>query len=376
MNKKEAVKAVKLLNALIEISKVSIILTTFIKSFKANSLEKRDPKYGKDENIKWLHGNFNIAGTVSGRMSSNGPNMQNLPSTGTQYAKLIKQCFQAPEGFLLVGVDFASLEDRISALTTRDPQKLKVYEDGYDGHSLRAYSYFKDRMPDIENTLESINSIAAKYPVLRQDSKGPTFCLTYGGTKFALMEQCGLTQDEAITIEDKYHQLYSHSDQWVADKLEKASQDGFVTVAFGLRVRTPILHQILLGKRSTPYAGKAEGRTAGNALGQSYGLLNNRAHNAFCQKVLSSDHCLDIFPVLQVHDSGYYLVRNQVGIVKWLNDNLIAELEWQKLPELQHDIVKLGGSLEIFYPSWAESYSIPNGASKQEILDICQIVEE
>ncbi len=55
-------------------------------------------------------------------------NLQNLPATGSKYAKLIKSCFQAPPGWLLCGIDFNSLEDRISALTTRDPQKLKVYQ--------------------------------------------------------------------------------------------------------------------------------------------------------------------------------------------------------------------------------------------------------
>ena len=48
--------------------------------------------------------------------------------------------------------------------------------DGYDGHCLRAYYYFKDRMPDIDGTsVESVNSISKKYPELRQLSKAPTF---------------------------------------------------------------------------------------------------------------------------------------------------------------------------------------------------------
>ena len=81
----------------------------------------------------YLFGNFNLGGTLSGRLSSSGPNLQNLPSTGKGhklkliYAKLIKSCFGAPPGWLFVGADFPSLEDRISALTTKDPNKLKVY---------------------------------------------------------------------------------------------------------------------------------------------------------------------------------------------------------------------------------------------------------
>ena len=50
---------------------------------------------------------------------------------------------------------------------------------GYDGHCLRAYSYFGDQMPDIDpNSVESINSISVKYPKERQESKSPTFALT------------------------------------------------------------------------------------------------------------------------------------------------------------------------------------------------------
>lgn len=364
MTKTEAIEKAKLIKALIGIQEVGIILDTFLKAFRTKTIDKGN-------NRTYLHGNFNLTGTVSGRLSSSKVNLQNLPSTGSIYAKIVKTCFQAPTGWLMVGADFSSLEDKISALTTKDPNKLKVYEEGYDGHCLRTYYYFSSKMPDIKNNLKSINSIQEKYPELRQKSKGPTFCLTYQGTKYALVNQIGLSEDEAERIESAYHELYAHSDTWVKDKLEKASQDGYVTVAFGLRVRTPILHQIMLGKVSTPYAGKAESRTAGNAMGQSYGLLNNRASNEFMQRVWDSKYRLDILPISQIHDSGYYLIRNQVGIAKWVNDNLIECMEWQNLPELQHDKVKLGGSLEIYEKSWAHSKKLPNKATKKEILDIC-----
>lgn len=54
-----------------------------------------------------------------------------------------------PEGWLFSGADFNSLEDYVSALTTKDKNKLRVYTEGYDGHCLRAYYYFKDQMPKI-----------------------------------------------------------------------------------------------------------------------------------------------------------------------------------------------------------------------------------
>ena len=62
----------------------------------------------------------------------------------------LKKCFQYMPGWLFTGLDFASLEDRISALTTKDPAKLAVYLFGFDGHCLRAHSYFSENMPNIE----------------------------------------------------------------------------------------------------------------------------------------------------------------------------------------------------------------------------------
>jgi DNA polymerase-1 len=108
-----------LLSALIEYGKVTKILSTFIPAFEG--------AVGKDDSdTVWLHGSFNLGGTVSGRLSSSDPNLQNIPA-GSKYGKLIKSCFCAPVGWLFCGADFNSLEDYISALTTKDPNKLKVY---------------------------------------------------------------------------------------------------------------------------------------------------------------------------------------------------------------------------------------------------------
>ena len=109
-----------------------------------------------------------------------------------------------------------------------------------------------------------------------------------------MMKNLGWPEDKAKEIEKGYHGLYQVSDQWVAERIKQAAKDGYVEVAFGLRVRTPLLAQTTLGMKSTPYEAEAEGRTAGNALGQSYGLLNNRAAVAFMRKVWVSEFRLDI----------------------------------------------------------------------------------
>ena len=352
-----------ILQALIQYSKVTKILSSFIPAFE-KAMDKADGK-------AYLHGNFNLGGTVSGRLSSSKPNMQNLPA-GSFYGKLIKSCFSAPKGWLMVGADFNSLEDYISALTTKDPNKLKVYLQKYDGHCLRAFSYFPEKLPGIVDTVESINSIKKKFPDIRQDSKGPTFALTYLGTWITLVRNLGFDEVTAKRIEAGYHELYKVSDDYVAERLKRACKDGYVEVAFGLRVRTPLLSQTILGMRKTPFAAEAEGRTAGNALGQSYGLLNNRAANAFMEKVRASKYRLDVMPIALIHDAIYLLVRDEPEIVKWVNDNLIHEMQWQELPEIQHDQVKLGANLGIFWPNWSSECELPNGSSVKEIQQICE----
>ena len=124
--------------------------------------------------------------------------------------------------------------------------------------------------------------------------------------------------------------------------------------------------------RKTPFAAEAEGRTAGNALGQSHGLLNNRAANAFMEKVRASKYRLDVMPIALIHDAIYLLVRDEPEIVKWVNDNLIQEMQWQELPEIQHDQVKLGANLGIFWPNWSSECELPNGSSVKEIQQICE----
>lgn len=351
-----------LLDALLDYAKVDKLYGTFIPAM-LGAVQAADGMY-------YLFGNFNLAGTVSGRLSSSDPNLQTIPAKDGKYTKIIKDCFRAPEGYLMIGLDFSSLEDRISALTTKDPNKLKVYTDGYDGHCLRAYGYWPDEMPDIDpNSVDSINSIAEKYKSLRQKSKTPTFLLTYDGTWIGMMAKCNFTEEVAKGVEENYHRLYKVSDDWVSARLDEASQVGYVTVAFGLRVRTPLLHQVIRGTSATPYEASAEGRTAGNALGQSWCLLNTRASVEFMRKVRASKYRLKIRPIAHIHDAQYYLIPDDLEVLHFVNEHLVKAVEWQDDPAIAHDVVKIGGELSVFYPSWATDIGIKNGATDDDVYE-------
>lgn len=181
----------------------------------------------------------------------------------------------------------------------------------------------------------------------------------------------GWDKEKAQRIESRYHELYVESDEYIQRRLAQATKDGFVEVAFGLRVRTPLLSQVVWGASRMPYEASAEGRTAGNAMGQSYGLLNNRAAVDFFRKVWASKYRYDIKPVGLIHDAIYILVRDQADVVEWANRELVKSMQWQELPEIQHPTVKLGSALDIFWPSWAKATTLPNDADIETIRNLC-----
>ena len=129
------------LDALVDYKAVDKILTTVIPALEG-AQQGPDGWY-------YLFGNFNLGGTLSGRLSSSDPNLQNLPATGTRYAKLIKSCFAAPPGWFFCGIDFNALEARMDALLTKDPAKLAVYTSGYDSHAYNTYFYWPDKFPHL-----------------------------------------------------------------------------------------------------------------------------------------------------------------------------------------------------------------------------------
>jgi len=131
---------IEIFEHLIGLSHANKILTSFIPAFEG-AQQLPDGSYR-------LYGGFNLGGTQSLRLSSSKPNLQQIPS-GSVYAKIIKECFGCIPGWLFTGSDLDSLEDKTNALLTKDPNKIKVYTDGYDGHALRAYAYFKDSLFNI-----------------------------------------------------------------------------------------------------------------------------------------------------------------------------------------------------------------------------------
>ena len=348
---------------------VDKILSTFIPAFKEAQL-------GKD-GIYYLFGSFNLGGTKSGRLSSSKPNLQNLPS-GSTYAKVVKRMFRGNADWLFCGSDYNALEDVINALLTKDPNKLRILEEGMDGHTYRMMHYWPHHFTDVDfNALTKsiVNSFKKPFDKLRSASKPVSFALQYQGTYHTLMANCGFSKEEAMAIEANFHKLYVVSNEYTQDKLLEASKCGYVTLAYGLKLRTPLLARTILNTSKTPYEAQAEGRTAGNALsGQSYGLVNCKAANVFMKRVRNSPYRLEIKISAQIHDAIYLLVANRLEVIEWVNRNLVecmCERIEGELPELSHPTVKLNSELDLF-PSWDNPLTIPNNASMETIWRMAQ----
>lgn len=221
-----------------------------------------------------------------------------------------------------------------------------------------------------EYNVHVINSIKHKYPDLRQASKPITFALTYSGTWRTLVAKIGLSEEDAKSIEAKYHELYKVSDKYVYDRIEEAQKTGYVLCAFGLKLRTPLLKTSLMEGKNALKETKAEARTAGNALGQSWCLLNCRSANEVMQKVWDSPYATQILPVIQIHDALYFFIKDDIELISWFNKVLIEAMEWQEDPAIAHDKIKLGGDLELFYPDWSHGIELPNNASSTDIINI------
>ena len=347
----EIIEMFDLLNTISDASKMQ---GTFIKALKEHSFERDGHHY--------LHGSYNMAKVVSGRLSSSDPNLQNLPS-GSTLSKLFKSIFIAPKGWFWGGADFASLEERINTILTKDPAKRAVYLHGYDGHSYRAFYYFPKELEaihikatkakTIEEHVAIVNSIEHLFKEYRTKGKSPTFLLQYLGTAIGLVNTCGFTEEEANKIYNNYYELYKVSAEWLNKELEKVAEQGYAEVAYGLRVYCYGITKALLNVRRTPHQIQEFIRTLGNAIGgQSYGQLTVDAAYKFLKRVYDAGLQDRVFFIATIHDANYLLWFGDKELTAWVNRNLIeCMMDTSEHPQLQGDI-PLPANLDIHLPSW------------------------
>lgn len=168
-----------------------------------------------------VHTSYNQAGTVTGRIASSEPNLQNIPIR-TELGRKVRQAFIAAPGHLLLGADYSQVELRIVAHMANDEAMLKAFRDGQDIHATTAAA--------IMNI--SLKEVTADH---RRNAKAVNFGLIYGMSAFGLTRSSELTLAEAEDFVNAYFQRFPGVRAYIENTKKQAMQKGYVETLLGRR---------------------------------------------------------------------------------------------------------------------------------------------
>ena len=228
-----------------------------------------------------IHTSYEQAVAATGRLSSQDPNLQNIPIR-TDEGRRIRAAFVAPPGHKLVAADYSQIELRIMAHLSRDAGLLKAFEDRLDIHRATAAEVFGTPVSDVTDGQ-------------RRSAKAINFGLIYGMSAFGLARQLGIERKLAQEYIDLYFARYPGVHDYMERIRAEAREQGFVETVFGRRLYLPDINA-----RQAPRRQAAE-RTAINAP------MQGTAADIIKRAMISVDAWLsqadqDARMIMQVHD--------------------------------------------------------------------------
>ena len=162
-----------------------------------------------------VHTSYNLIGAQTGRLSSNDPNLQNIPIR-TEAGRRIREAFVADDGNVLLSADYSQIELRLAAHMADVPALKAAFANGDDIHSLTAMELFGEVNRDTRGRAKTIN-----------------FSILYGISRWGLAGRMGTTADEAQTLIDRYFERFPGINRYIAETLEHVRDTGFTTTLFG-----------------------------------------------------------------------------------------------------------------------------------------------
>ncbi len=228
-----------------------------------------------------VHTSYALAATTTGRLSSNEPNLQNIPIR-TEEGRRIRRAFIAPEGRCLVSADYSQIELRLLAHAANVPALSQAFADGLDIHAMTASEMFG--VP--------IKGMPAE---IRRRAKAINFGIIYGISAFGLANQLGIPRGEADSYIKKYFERFPGIRDYMDTTKAFARETGYVETIFGRRIH-------IRDVRAQNAALRAFGeRQAINApLQGSAADIIRRAMVRLAPAL--AEHDLDAQLLLQVHD--------------------------------------------------------------------------
>jgi len=191
---------------------ITKIQSTYVEPLYQNSKKDIDGKYA-------VHTDFKQMGTTSGRFSSVSPNMQNLPLDGA-WAKRVRECFVARDGYKLLGMDYSQMELRIMADISNDKLLTQDFINGLDIHTTTAARVLDKKMADITHKERNLG-------------KTVNFGMIFGQTAFGLSRLLGVDRDAAWKYIQSYFENYKGVEEYMRKIEYEAFEKGYVQTMFG-----------------------------------------------------------------------------------------------------------------------------------------------
>jgi DNA polymerase-1 len=174
-----------------------------------------------------VHTSYNQTGSVTGRIASSDPNLQNIPIR-KDLGRLVRQGFVPTPGWTLIAVDYSQIELRVAAHMAQDQGMLKAFQDGLDIHAATAAAIH-------DLPLEEVT------PEQRYEAKAINFGLIYGMSAYGLTQTTDLTLAEAENFVETYFQRFPGIKDYLDRIKEQAREKGFVETLLGRKRYFPRL---------------------------------------------------------------------------------------------------------------------------------------
>lgn len=255
-----------------------------------------------------LHATFLQHGTTTGRMSSQNPNLQNIPIR-SELGQPIRNAFIAEDGYTLIDLDYSQIELRVSAALSGDKKMIEIFKKGGDIHSKVAEEVFG------EHTAEA-----------RRKAKIINFGIHYGMGSTALAKTIGTTRKEAQHFLDEYMKQFPQLAEHIERSKREVAKKGYTETLFGRRRYFPGI------KSHLPYVRAEAERMAINAPVQ--GTNADIMKIAMCRVdrwVQKEQLDNDVHLVLQIHDELVYEVKD--AVVKDATTHIKSIMEGVVLPK-------------------------------------------
>lgn len=168
-----------------------------------------------------IHTTYNQALTVTGRLSSSNPNLQNIPIRSEEGNKIRSAfCAMDKENSLILSADYSQIELRLLAHVSGDEHLIHAFTSGEDVHAMTAAKVFGVELKDVTKEM-------------RRRAKAVNFGIVYGQSKYGLAKSLGITNVEAQEFIDKYFETYPKVKEYMNNEVEFVAQNGYVETAFG-----------------------------------------------------------------------------------------------------------------------------------------------